>query len=53
VAVSVAAHVTGSYVNSIPVGALQTDTGHNDTAAEATLVVLPRTDAIFADGFDP
>jgi hypothetical protein len=53
VAVSVVASVGGSYVNSIPIGALQTDAGHNGAAAEATLVVEPRNDEIFANAFDP
>lgn len=53
VAVSVAAHVTGNYVNTIPAGAMQTSTGHNADAATAMLVVLPRDDEIFANGFDP
>ncbi len=53
VAVSVVASVSGSYVNSIPIGALQTDAGHNGAIAEAALVVEPRNDEIFANAFDP
>ena len=53
IAMSVVASVSGSYINSIPIGALQTNTGLNGTAAEATLVVEPRNDEIFANGFDP
>ena len=52
VAVSVMAHDTGSYVNNIPVGALETDIGLNAAATTATLVVEPRNDEIFANGFD-
>ncbi|WP_296605803.1 hypothetical protein, partial [Nocardioides sp.] len=39
VAVTVHSASAGSYVNTIPVGALQTSIGNNDTAANATLTV--------------
>jgi uncharacterized repeat protein (TIGR01451 family) len=53
VAVWVESSVVGSYLNHLAGGALQTDDGHNAAEANATLVVLPRTDEIFANGFDP
>jgi hypothetical protein len=39
IAVDVHSASAGSYVNTIPVGALQTSIGNNDTAASATLTV--------------
>ena len=54
VTVSVQSAATGSYVNTIPAGALQTNAGNNATAASATLTVTPVliSDRIFCDGFD-
>jgi hypothetical protein len=41
VTATVHSDTAGSYVNTIPVGAVQTDIGNNDTAASATLTVTP------------
>ncbi len=55
---TVTVHVTsataGSYVNTIPAGALQTNAGSNAAAATATLTVTPVVidDRIFCDGFE-
>ncbi|MEP7043133.1 MAG: hypothetical protein ABI843_08715 [Dokdonella sp.] len=53
IAVSVTSSIVGSYSNHLAAGALQTDDGHNGADANATLFVQPRTDEIFANGFDP
>ena len=54
VVVAVTTGNAGSYTNTIPAGALQTNFGDNGTAASAVLTVDPVTiaDPIFADGFD-
>jgi hypothetical protein len=49
VVVSVTTDSIGTYTNTIPPDALQTDMGNNADAASAVLVV---SDIIFADGFD-
>lgn len=54
VSVDVAADVAGTYVNTIPAGALQTDQGNNANAAEATLTVsVPAGPPTIAKAFAP
>jgi uncharacterized repeat protein (TIGR01451 family) len=48
VTVSVTAPVAGSYFNSLPAGALQTDLGNNAAPAVATLTANPTTKADFS-----
>jgi len=50
VTVCVTTDMAGSYTNTIPAGALQTDMGNNVDPASAILVVTD--DVIFADRFD-
>ncbi len=50
VAVCVTTDTAGSYTNTIPAAALQTDMGSNIDSASAILAVT--TDVIFSDGFD-
>jgi len=50
VTVCVTTDMTGSYTNTIPAGALQTDMGNNVDPASAILLVTD--DVIFADRFD-
>lgn len=52
VTVSVTAASNGSYVNTIPAGALETDKGDNATAANATLLVND-TGAVFPAPYCP
>lgn len=51
---AVTSNTSGSYMNTIPVGALQTDAGENVDATSATLTVIsgPPADEIFVNGFD-
>jgi len=54
VSVDVSADVAGTYVNTIPAGALQTDQGDNANAAEATLTVsVPAGPPTVAKAFSP
>ena len=41
VKVDVTANNAGSYINSLPIGALQTSNGSNNAPAVATLTVIP------------
>jgi len=50
VAVCVTTDTAGEYVNTIPAGALQTDSGNNVDSADAMLEVT--VDIIFSNGFD-
>lgn len=43
----------GSYVNTLPVGALQTNLGSNTTAASATLIVISPTAPTLSKSFSP
>jgi hypothetical protein len=54
VTVDVVAAADSTYINTIPAGALVTDTGSNASPASATLTVTPiqNNDRIFCDGFD-
>ncbi|MBO9663701.1 choice-of-anchor Q domain-containing protein [Dokdonella sp.] len=54
ITVKVTAGAAGAYLNTIAVGALQTDFGNNPDAARAGLTITPAVpvDRIFADGFD-
>jgi len=54
ISVSVTAATPGTYLNTMPAGALQTDFGNSPDAANAGLMVVPAgpLDRIFFDGFD-